>query len=407
MLRQNARLRREYLYKKAADAKDHVTAERKRKFREAVESGKPVPTELRKDADALQREIALDDAAHEQPSDGIDSEYFNAGVADPKVLITTSRDPSSKLVQFLKEVKLLVPNSQRMNRGGHTVDQIVDMCRGEGYSDLVVVQEHRGVPDGIVVSHMPYGPTAYFGLHNVVMRHDIQDRATVSEAYPHLVQHNLSTRVGKRVATILKHLFPVPKADSRRVVSMVNQARSARTDFALHSLRTCYTRYALAPLAALATCSTRRTCHTGICIHRMHHTTAPHHASCAPERLHLAAPPCLLPREGRGGSDGGGAAGSKQSATATAAAHPPPPGLPPRAGARQRLLPSLQRAAARARPLRLLGAPPVAVDGSALPAGEARATGAPPPPRALEQARRVRRRPLHRCLPEPAGGAAL
>tara|TARA_B100000795_G_scaffold251868_1_gene220986 strand:- start:318 stop:1178 length:861 start_codon:yes stop_codon:yes gene_type:complete len=223
MLRQNARLRREYLYKKATDAKDSVTAERKRKFREAVESGKPVPTELRNDAEQLQREIALDDAEHEQPSDGIDSEYFNAGVTDPKVLITTSRDPSSKLVQFLKEVKLLVPNSQRMNRGGHTVNEITDMCRGEGYSDLVVVQEHRGVPDGIVVSHMPYGPTAYFGLHNVVMRHDIQDRATVSEAYPHLIQHNLSTKVGRRVATILKHLFPVPKADSRRVVSMVNQ----------------------------------------------------------------------------------------------------------------------------------------------------------------------------------------
>ena len=49
------------------------------------------------------------------------------------------------LVRFLKEVKLLVPNSQRMNRGGHTVNEIVDMCRGEGYSDLVVVQEHRGV----------------------------------------------------------------------------------------------------------------------------------------------------------------------------------------------------------------------------------------------------------------------
>ena len=28
---------------------------------------------------------------------------------------------------------------------------------------------------------MPYGPTAYFGLHNVVMRHDIQDRATVTQ----------------------------------------------------------------------------------------------------------------------------------------------------------------------------------------------------------------------------------
>ena len=68
MLRQNARLRREYLYKKATDAKDSVTAERKRKFRDAVESGKPVPTELRNDAEQLQREIALDDEAHEQPS---------------------------------------------------------------------------------------------------------------------------------------------------------------------------------------------------------------------------------------------------------------------------------------------------------------------------------------------------
>jgi len=223
MLRRNARLRREYLYKKTVEVKERTTADRKRKFREAVEAGKPVPTELRKDADAIQRELALDDAEHGEPSDGIDSEYANAGVADPKVLVTSSHDPSSKLSQFLKEVKLLIPNSQRMNRGGHTVNEIVETCRAEGYTDLVVVQEHRGVPDGLVVSHMPYGPTAYFGLHNVVMRHDIPDRANVSEASPHLVQHNLSTRIGKRVATILKHLFPVPKPESRRLVSMVNQ----------------------------------------------------------------------------------------------------------------------------------------------------------------------------------------
>ena len=89
---------------------------------------------------------------------------------------------------------------------------------------LVVLQEHRGVPDGLIVSHMPYGPTAYFGLHNVVMRHEIPDRPKVSEAFPHIVLHNLSTKIGERVGTILKHLFPVPKPDSRRVVSFVNQA---------------------------------------------------------------------------------------------------------------------------------------------------------------------------------------
>ena len=51
------------------------------------------------------------------------------------------------------------------------------------------------MPDGLIISHMPYGPTAYFGLHNVVMRHDIPQAAHVSEANPHIVLHNLSTKV--------------------------------------------------------------------------------------------------------------------------------------------------------------------------------------------------------------------
>ncbi len=225
MLRRNARVRREYLFQKGEDAKERATYERKRKVREAIEGGKALPTELRKDADRLRAEIALDDDAHGSapPGEGIDSEYFNVGVSDPNVLVTTSHDPSSKLTQFLKEVKLLLPNSTRMNRGGHTVREIVETCRADGFSDLVVLQEHRGVPDGLVVSHMPYGPTAYFGLHHVVMRHDLPKVAPISEAYPHLVLHNLTTRMGRRVGTILQSLFPVPKPDSRRVVSLINR----------------------------------------------------------------------------------------------------------------------------------------------------------------------------------------
>ena len=55
----------------------------------------------------------------------------------------------------LKEVKLLIPNATRMNRGNNTVANIVETCRADGFTDLVVLQEHRGVPDGIVISHMP------------------------------------------------------------------------------------------------------------------------------------------------------------------------------------------------------------------------------------------------------------
>ena len=54
--------------------------------------------------------------------------------------------------RFLKEMKLVVPNCQRMNRGGHTISEILETCRADGFTDLLVLQEHRGVPDGLVVS---------------------------------------------------------------------------------------------------------------------------------------------------------------------------------------------------------------------------------------------------------------
>lgn len=37
---------------------------------------------------------------------------------------------------------------------------------------------------------------------------------TISEAYPHLILDNLSSKLGQRTANILKHLFPVPKVRS-------------------------------------------------------------------------------------------------------------------------------------------------------------------------------------------------
>jgi U3 small nucleolar ribonucleoprotein protein IMP4 len=56
------------------------------------------------------------------------------------------------------------------------VSELVESCRQHDYTDLVVVHEHRGEPDGMVVCHLPYGPTAYFGIFNTVLRHDIGDK---------------------------------------------------------------------------------------------------------------------------------------------------------------------------------------------------------------------------------------
>jgi len=225
-LRRNARLRREYLYRKSLEGKEKEVYEQKRKIKKALEEGKPIPTELRKRHHELQNLAELDDDYTAVQRTHVDDEYAHAGERDPKVLITTSREPSSRLVQFAKELKLCIPNAQRMNRGGLVVSELVETCRSHDFTDVVVVHEHRGEPDGLVVCHLPYGPTAYFGIHHVVTRHDIGTKSevgTMSEAYPHLIFEGFSTKLGERVRDILKHLFPVPKDDSKRIMSFINQ----------------------------------------------------------------------------------------------------------------------------------------------------------------------------------------
>ena len=159
------------------------------------------------------------------PTTHIDNEYSMAGIQDPKIVVTTSRDPSSKLQQFAKEMRLVFPNSHRVNRGNYVVKELAEACRANEVTDLVILHEHRGTPDAMIVSHFPHGPTVFFTLHNVQLRHDIgtYKESTVSEQYPHLIFENFSSRLGERIRDVLKYLFPVPKEDSKRVMTFSNE----------------------------------------------------------------------------------------------------------------------------------------------------------------------------------------
>ncbi|KAH0981782.1 hypothetical protein GBA52_008959 [Prunus armeniaca] len=214
------RLTREYLYRKNLEGKQRLRYEKKRKIREALEEGKPIPTELRNEEAALRQDI------YGIPMSRIDDEYVNTQ-RDSKILLTTSRDPSASLLQFAKELKLVFPNAQQMNRGGQVISEIIETCRAHDFTDVVLFHEHRGVPDGLIISHLPFGPTAYFQLLNVVTRHDIKDKKTVGtmpQVYPHLILNNFRTKLGERTANILKHLFPVSKPDTKRIITFANQS---------------------------------------------------------------------------------------------------------------------------------------------------------------------------------------
>lgn len=224
MLRRQARERREYIYHKSLEAQERATFDRKQRLKAALAEGKQLPTELKKDAQALARDLAFDES-QQAPSTHVDDEYARAGERDPKIIITTSRDPSSKLLQFAKEMRLVFPNATRLNRGNYVVKELAAACRANEITDLVVLHEHRGVPDALILSHFPHGPTIYFTLHNVALRHDLpaSARGTVSEAYPHLIFSDFSSALGARVRDILKYCFPVPKEDSKRVMTFANE----------------------------------------------------------------------------------------------------------------------------------------------------------------------------------------
>lgn len=233
MLRRQARLRREYLYRKSLETRQKVIQDKKERLKHCLDENLPIHYDLRSEALNLQEKLEWDDgspslsAAGGGEEGGVgtsheDDEYRWAGVEDPKIMITTSHDPSTRLKKFVKELRLIFPNSQRMNRGNYEIKQLVQACKANEVTDFIVVHEHRGVPDTLIICHMPYGPTAYFNLTDVVMRHDVPDIGTMSEQFPHLIFHNFETQLGKRTMSILKYLYPVPKDDSKRVISFAN-----------------------------------------------------------------------------------------------------------------------------------------------------------------------------------------
>lgn len=193
-------------------------------MKEALEQGKAIPSDIRQEAGRIKEALDADDPDQQQLKTHLDDEYQKVGVYDPKILLTTSRDASSRLMQFSKEMRICFPNCQRINRGRTQMDDLVHICRQNDFTDLVIIHEHNGEPDGLIISHFPYGPTAYFSLSNCVLRHDLNaDIGTMSEAFPHLVFHNFSTKLGERTKTILQSLFPVPKENTKRVMTFVNR----------------------------------------------------------------------------------------------------------------------------------------------------------------------------------------
>lgn len=234
MLRRHARQRRDYLSRRARTLRDAEIAEKRATLKRSLATGKPLDPSVAHDP-PLRHDYPYDESRAGRTAQeelDLDDEYAAlSGVVDPRVLVTTSRDPSARLAAFAKEMRLLLPTAVRLNRGNLVLPTLVQSATRSRLSDLLLLHERRGTPTALTISHFPHGPTASFSLHNVVLRHDIPNasRGTVSESYPHLVFEGFTTPLGHRVVKILQHLFPPRESTTKlgsRVVTFKNIADS-------------------------------------------------------------------------------------------------------------------------------------------------------------------------------------
>ncbi|XP_039258160.2 ribosome production factor 1-like [Styela clava] len=213
---------------KAAQRKEKIK-QRKKRQQEQKELGEDAPPKMLsktienmrvKDetmVSPLDQEVLFDESIDEMAS------YFDREKT-PKVLITTSERPRYRVMKFIREVQQFIPNSHIYYRKRLALKKIIPQCIAKDFTDLIVVNEDRKTPNGLVLCHLPDGPTAHFKVSNVKLRDEIRRSDAPSSHKPEIILNNFGTRLGHRVGRMFAALFPHdPEFKGRRVVTFHNQ----------------------------------------------------------------------------------------------------------------------------------------------------------------------------------------
>uniref|UniRef100_A0AAY4DZY7 Ribosome production factor 1 n=1 Tax=Denticeps clupeoides TaxID=299321 RepID=A0AAY4DZY7_9TELE len=163
-------------------------------------------------------EVAFDEGTDEFSS------YFNR-LTNPKVLITTSDRPRGRTVRFCEQLSTAVPDSHVYYRRGLALKRVIPQCISRGFTFLIVINEDRKVPNGMVLCHLPNGPTAHFKVSSVRLRKEMKRRGKdPTEHSPEVILNNFTTRLGHSIGRMFAALFPHdPQFIGRQVATFHNQ----------------------------------------------------------------------------------------------------------------------------------------------------------------------------------------
>jgi ribosome production factor 1 len=188
---------------------------------------KPVPHTIDnqriKDETFIDKDAAQSEKIINEEKDDEFADHF-ANLRPPNVLITTGYSCSKIMYRFLSEMLEVFPAATYYKRKGYSLKKIIEYARNRDFTDLVVFNEDRKQINGMIVVHLPDGPTAFFRLSSLVLSSDIKGHGRATSHKPELVLNNFSTMLGHRVGRMFASLFcQDPNFKGRRVITFHNQ----------------------------------------------------------------------------------------------------------------------------------------------------------------------------------------
>ncbi|KFM57961.1 Ribosome production factor 1, partial [Stegodyphus mimosarum] len=215
-------------YLKLKKEKQKLKKEKKKKIRKAIAAGEDVPKQVprtlenTREPDETMVEIDDQEVILDQNIDEFAS--HNNREVPPKVLITCSENPHTWTIRFCRELKLLIQDSIFLYRKHASIKKLVKEASSRGFTNIVVVTEDRRHPTGMLVIHLPEGPTAFFRISNVKYCKKIKHRAECTSHRPEIILNNFRTRLGLTIGRLFSSLFQHdPEFHGRRVVTFHNQ----------------------------------------------------------------------------------------------------------------------------------------------------------------------------------------
>lgn len=207
-------------------AKKHLREERIKETEALGDKAPPkqVPRTIENTRIADASFVKVDD--EEVACDEDDDEFapFYRNELKPKIMITTRPKCSSKLFPFIGDLMQCIPNAFYYPRGTHLVSELCSYASNKNFTHLIVLSEKSKACDGLLISKLPTGPTAFFKLSSFQAGSTIPGHGRPTSHIPEIILNNFSTRLGRRCGRFLGSLFPhQPEFDGRQVVTFHNQ----------------------------------------------------------------------------------------------------------------------------------------------------------------------------------------